>query len=128
MLQTREACRPTITQIFSSKIVTNSISKFLTASQRPKTHPHAVSMGVFGTLKPPPDLLHLDTNENKSEIIVKKSIDEESPIKKSKTPQVGVRKGANNFFNRPISGRRKVETPNELADLIQIKPSQLEIH
>ena len=47
-----------------------------------------------------------------------------SPTKIVKTPNPIVKKGPNNFFNRPVSGRRKVEVAsNELADLIQIKPS-----
>lgn len=65
--------------------------------------------------------------ENRSEVILSKNYEEkeeESPARaKAKTPQVGVRKGPNNFFNRPISGKRKVEAPCDLADLIQIKPS-----
>ena len=54
---------------------------------------------------------------------------EEEVVKvKAKTPQLAVRKGANNFFNRPPSSKRKPEAPADLADLIQIKPSLIEAH
>lgn len=53
----------------------------------------------------------------------------QSPVKpKTKTPQIAQKKGPNNFFNRPVTGKRKVSISNDLADLIQIKPSQLQIH
>lgn len=53
----------------------------------------------------------------------------EEPLKiKAKTPQVATRKGANNFFNRPITAKKKAEENHELANLIQIKPSHLEVH
>jgi hypothetical protein len=53
---------------------------------------------------------------------------EDSPSNlKPKTPFTNAKRGPNNFFNRPISGRRKIELPSndmaDLADLIQIKPS-----
>ena len=55
---------------------------------------------------------------------------EDSPLNvKPKTPFVNAKRGPNNFFNRPISSRRKMEMPSndlaDLADLIQIKPSLL---
>jgi hypothetical protein len=87
----------------------------------------------MSTLKPPPNLLDFDTNENKSDIVQSKRVEEPmGPPLKAQTPQINVRKGANNFFNnRPITGRKKVEiqTNNmDLADLIQIKPSVIEKH
>ena len=43
-----------------------------------------------------------------------------------------MKKGPNNFFNhRPVTGRKKVSSQkqeNDLADLIQIKPSLIEKH
>ncbi len=55
--------------------------------------------------------------------------EEESPaVVKAKTPQVAVKKGPNNFLYRPVSGKRKIEAPGDLADLIQIKPSLLGAH
>lgn len=47
---------------------------------------------------------------------------------KAKTPQIVVKKGPNNFFSRPASGKKKLDSPNDLADLIQIKPSLIEAH
>lgn len=87
----------------------------------------------MSSLKPPPNLMKMEIAQNKSDIVSsKQDLKQEcdpSPLHlKSKTPQIGLKKGANNFFNRPISGRRKQEAPNDLADLIQIKPSIIEMH
>ena len=51
-----------------------------------------------------------------------------TPIElQAKTPQVGMKKGANNFFNRPPTGKKKEgRESNDLAALILIKPSVLE--
>ena len=89
----------------------------------------------MSTLKPPPNLLAFDAGENKSDIVQSKR---ENPIEeevheqgKAQTPQVNVRKGPNNFFNRPISSRRKAESQAvqggqvDFTDLMQIKPSLL---
>lgn len=59
---------------------------------------------------------------------IKENQDSPSHIK-PKTPFNNAKRGANNFFNRPISGRRENKLPSndlvDLADLIQIKPSLL---
>lgn len=123
MLQTRESYRPTIHQVLLSPVIASRIHRFLADSQLHRSQP---------TLKPPPNLIALEQGENKSEVVLSRRYEEkedESPARaKAKTPQVGIRKGANNFFNRPPSSKRKIETTNDLADLIQIKPSLIEAH
>jgi hypothetical protein len=125
MLQTKEANRPSIHQVLLSPVIASRIHRFLADSQLQKSTPQL-------RLKPPPNLIALEEGENRSEVVLSKRCEEkeeESPIKaKAKTPLVGVRKGPNNFFNRPASGKRKAETPCDLADLIQIKPSLIEAH
>lgn len=80
-------------------------------------------------------MLGLDPQENKSDIVLLKNQrkDEEDvcSINKSKTPQVVVKKGPNNFFQRPMTGRKRAESNSadvDLAGLMQIKPSLLEKH
>lgn len=121
--------RPNINQIFLSPIVATRINKFITASQRP---PEKSKTAQGFALKPPPNLIALENGENRSEVIMSKYEDKEpveSPTKaKAKTPQIVIKKGPNNFFSRPASGKKKLDSPNDLADLIQIKPSLIEAH
>ena len=65
----------------------------------------------MSTLKPPPNLLDCPTIENKSDIIQSNKDEQQfSQPSKAQTPQMMMKKGANNFFNRPSTGRKKIMT------------------
>ena len=74
MLQTKEANRPTINQIFSSKIISDTIKRL---NESPEINPRHIvrtttDFKKISTLKPPPNLLDVDIFENKSDIIQSK--------------------------------------------------------
>ena len=78
-----------------------------------KSSAHTISdFKKLSSLKPPPNLLDCDIMENKSDIIQSKNQEENfNQPNKAQTPQIMMKKGANNFFNhRPSTGRKKIMT------------------
>lgn len=79
MLQTKESNRPTIHQLFSEKIIIDTIRRLngspaMNPTPAPTPILHTVSdFAKLGTLKPPPNLLFFDTVENKSDIVQSKN-------------------------------------------------------